>query len=419
MTYTTNGNGTFTYNGVNYTPGQVIPITVGATNGSYVGTTVGDHALVFEVTNQLNSQKSSNATVKYINNDFSLSTTGDGTLNLGQTQNLNVFLAQLLPDAAITYQVRFVYESGSTGNGSIRNNGVTQSLGLYAPISLGTTPLTFVPSQPGLVKIGVEVINNSGLKKTSVIMLNIQATDFSISSALTNSNIVVGQPSSISFDLSEVTSSGTEYEMKYVVNQGNATLQNSGSTLPQNVWENVPVGSYFRDLVVNSSDAVSITFSVRNKLSGITKTSNLSVTPYTNPTLTNVLTGENNSGEYSCNGGECSRTYSKYISFNAVLNPGATLTSVKITVGFSNDANSAQIGTKTFLITNFTKATTTSNGRNVPGTVPGYITFDWFETDIYRDYFFNNKNYTLEITDSNGVVSTMTGVFTGSLTDNQ
>lgn len=419
MTFTTTGSGTFNYNGNSYSAGQIIPISVGATNGSYVGTSVGDHALVFEVTNQLNSKKSSNATVKYINNDFTLSTTGDGTLFMGQTQDFNVFLSQLLPDASITYQVRCVFESGTTGSGNIQKNGVNESLGVYSGVGLGTTTLRFVPTKPGLIRIGVEVVNNSGLKKTSLILLNVQSTDFDISSALTNSNIVVGVDNGISFDLSENLASGTEYEMKYVINQGNATLKNAGATLTQNVWENVTVGSYFRDLVVNSSDAVSITFSVRNKLSGVTKTTTLSTTPYTNPTLTNVLTGENNSGSFNCGGGQCTRTYSKYISFNPVLNAGATLTSVKITVEYSNDDNGATVGTKNYTITNFTKATSSSNDPGIAGTANGYITFKWFDAEISQDYFFNNKNYTLEITDSNGVISTMTGVFTGSLTDNQ
>ncbi len=251
--------------------------------------------------------------------------------------------------------------------------------------------------------------------------MNIQSTDFDISSALINSNVIMGEETNISFDLSEDIVSGTEYEMKYIITDGNADVKNNGIALVQNVWENVTVGSYFRGLVINSSDDVKITFTVRNKLSGITKTSILNITPYKKPTLTNILTGENNSGTFNCGGGECTRTYSKYIAFNTVLNAGATLSSVKITVEYGNDSNpnGPVVGTKNYTITNFTKATTNSNPINSSGSASGYITFTWFSAELTQDFFFNNKNYTLTITDSNGVINTQTGVFTESLTDTQ
>ena len=419
MTFSTTGTGTFTYDGTTYTAGQNIPISIGASSGSYKGTTDGEHSIVFTVTNQLNSSKSSTVKLNYINNDFTLSSAGDGSFYMGQSQDLTIFLSQLIPDNSITYQVRYGFESGTTGNGIIQKNGINEALGVYTDIALGTQDLKFIPTKPGLVKVSIDVVNNLGVKKTTIILLNVQSTDFTITSALVNSNVIVGEETSISFDLSENITSSTEYEMKYVITQGNADLKNSGTTLVQNVWENVNVGSYFRELTINSSSDVKITFSVRNKLSGVIKTSNLNITPYTKPSLTNILTGENNSGTFNCGGGECTRTYSKYISFNSVLNSGATLTSVKITVGYSNDAGTAQVGYKTFTITNFTKATVSNNPAGIEGTATGYITFKWFNSEIAFDYFFDGKPYTLEITDSNGVTNTINGTFTGSLADNQ
>ena len=73
MTFITTG--TFTCGGTASSPGQIIPITVGLTNGSYKGSTVGAHDLLFTVVNQNSVQKTSAVKLTYSVNDFSFSTT--------------------------------------------------------------------------------------------------------------------------------------------------------------------------------------------------------------------------------------------------------------------------------------------------------------------------------------------------------
>ncbi|WP_311266685.1 hypothetical protein, partial [Xanthomonas sp. WCS2017Noco2-62] len=73
----------------------------------YIGTSSGNHNVSFTVTNQNNLTKSAQVNITYKNNDFSLSTSGDGSLNVNQEKNFNVFLSQNASDNDITYQVKY------------------------------------------------------------------------------------------------------------------------------------------------------------------------------------------------------------------------------------------------------------------------------------------------------------------------
>jgi len=64
MTYVSSLGGTFTYAGVTYTAGQVIPFVQGNSTGIYKGTAAGVHSIVFTVRNPRNVTK--NATVLII-----------------------------------------------------------------------------------------------------------------------------------------------------------------------------------------------------------------------------------------------------------------------------------------------------------------------------------------------------------------
>ena len=419
LRFTTSSTGTFKYGGITYTAGEIIPFIIGASSGDYVSSVSGNHNITFTVTNQLNLSKTANVSLSYINNDFTLSSSGDGSLYLNQTKDFNVFLSQLTPDPNITYQVKYSFDSGTTGDGTISNGGNPVALGSYKPINLNSTPLTFSASAVGTVNVLIEVKNSNGLLKSTIVMFNIKTVEFTFTGGAQNSNIYVNDNTFLNFDLSEVVPSGTNYEMSFYPSEGNATIKDSGNTLNSYQWYDITTGAFQRELTALTQGSISMVFTVRNKTTLQKKTITVTINAYQKPTLTNIRTGEGNSDTFNCGGGECTRTYSKFLSFTPVINSGATLKSVIITVGWGYDLTSSQSGTKTFVITDFTTGTSNNFPIKNPGSYNGYINFDWFNADIRGDYYFNGQNYTLEVTDSNGIKSTLTGVFSSSFTDFQ
>ena len=178
MTYTTSGTGTFVYNGTTYTAGEVIPVTKGSTNGQYIGTTGGAHDIVFTVTNQ--DAKSKNSTVKlnYTINDFTLSSSGDGTLNINAAKTFNLFLSQQTIDNSISYEVKYTIGSGSVGNGTITKGGIAVPYGTFQTISKGTSEFVFNGTAEGNVIIIAEVKDSNGITHSTNLNFNVRYAYF-------------------------------------------------------------------------------------------------------------------------------------------------------------------------------------------------------------------------------------------------
>ena len=403
MTFTTSSTGTFTYNGVEYTAGQIIPFVIGASTGSYKGTKAGKHDLVFTATNQINTSKSASVQVSFINNDFSLSTTGDGSMFVNQTKDLSIFLSQLIPDNSITYEVKYSFDSGTVGNGTLTNAGNAVSFGSYQPIALNSTPIVFKATSFGRVYLLIEVKNSNGLMKSSTVMLDIKNADFSFNGGAQSNVTTVNNPVALSLDLTEVVPSGTDYEMSYNIVQGSGTLRNSGAFLTPLTYYPVNVGSFSRDLVPSSQGNVSVVLTVRNKVTLQTKNINITVQAYQKPVLTNIRTAMRIGRAYNCGGGSCQRDYDYMLSFTSTLDSGATIANITLSVNDANHSNDL----RTFVITNYAH------------TLDGYIPIKsqgWKISDYWE---FDGKTYTLVITDSNGYSNTYTGTWTNSESDFQ
>ncbi|WP_289058749.1 TraQ conjugal transfer family protein, partial [uncultured Flavobacterium sp.] len=272
MTFTTTGTGTFVYNGTEYTPGEVIPVTKGSSNGQYIGTTGGAHDVVFTVTNQDAKSKSATVKLNYINNDFTLSSSGDGSLNVNSTKAFNLFLSQQTADNAITYEVKYTIGAGSVGTGTITQGGVNVPFGTATPISNGTTQLVFNGTAEGAVIINAEVKGSNGITHTAVLNFSVKGISYTFSGASQDNSLFVTASTNINFDISETAASGTNYEMKYAFTEGNGQIKNGANTVLANQWESVNIGSYNRTFVGTAVGTVKVLFTVRNKTSLVEKT---------------------------------------------------------------------------------------------------------------------------------------------------
>lgn len=419
MTFTTSSTGTFTYNGVEYTAGQIIPFTNGASTGSYKGTKDGKHDIEFTATNQINVSKSSTVQLNYINNDFTLSTTGDGSLFVNQTKDLSVFLSQLIPDNSISYQVKYSFDSGTIGNGTLTNAGNPISLGSYQTIDLNSTPIVFKATSFGKVNLLVEVKNSNGLLKSSTIMLDIRNADFIFSGGAQSNLTTVNNPVGVAFELSEVVPSGTDYEMNYNISQGTGILKNGATNLTPFTWYPISVANFTRDFVPTSQGSVNIVVTVRNKVTLQSKNITINLNVYLKPTLTNIRTAMKViRGEYSCGGGECDRDYGYGISYSVTLNPSATLKEIILKVTDRNRPGHSSTGLKTFVINNFTYNVVPPPYQSNPA-INGYLNFFAMGAELNEYLDFDGQTYTLTVTDSNGYTNTYTGTYTNDESDFQ
>jgi len=393
LMFTSSSTGTFTYNGITYTAGQMVPIAIGASSGEYIGSVSGEHNISFTVTNQFNISKTANVSLNYINNDFTLSSAGDGSMFINQNKNINVFLSQLIPDPAIGYQVKYSFDSGTVGNGTLKQGGTLLSLGQYQNINLGSTALVFNATQSGLVNLLIEVKNSNGLLKSSVVAINIINAEFTFIGASQSTRLFInGDPGdgTLNFDVTEAATSGTNYQMSFTVQSGIAQVKNGGVVQNPSQWYDITPGAFQRQMSVSSVGNITIVFSVRNLSTLQIKTVSITVEGYRRPTFTNVRTGVSWSETYFCQGGTC-REFRYLFSYNPITNTGATVQQIVLTI-----YDPKYFTTRTFTMTNM--------AFNFPG---GYHNFALQNAKVNDGWGTNNQFYNLIITDSNGVTNSM------------
>jgi len=388
MTFTTSSTGTFIYNGTSYTAGQVIPFVVGASTGSYKGTKSGKHDLKFTITNQLNSIKNADVSLNFINNDFTLSSTGDGSMFVNQTKDITLFMSQLLPDPSITYEVKYSFDSGTVGTGILTKDGSPVSLGSYQPIGLNSTPLIFKASTFGKIYLLIEVKNSNGLLHSSTVMIDIKNADFNFNGGLTNNNPFVDATDIINFDLSEVATSGTDYEISYTSTSGNQTVKDGTTTMNPFQWYPVVIGTFQKNLTTLTQGKNTLVFTVRNKVTLQTKTVTINVNSYQKPIPINVYTSID---FFARSGHQDSWDFYMYMEFKK--DPTATIVSIQLTIESDVfNINTSTVGT-------------------IVGDSRGSMFLHINDNSGNPRNRYRNKPFTLLVSDSNGVQYVYNGIW--------
>jgi hypothetical protein len=280
MVFTSSATGTFNYNGVNYNQGQPITVTAGNFTGTYTGSDSGVHDVEFTVTNANSTpvSKSDNVSITYSNIDFNLTSSGDGSLFVNTDKDFNVFLSQSLTDPSITYQVVFTLTTGTVGDGALTRSGTPITYGTAYPISLGSSTYTFSASSVGLVNILATVTDSNGQVHDTTVAMNVQNIDFAFSGAAQQTTIGINEFTNLNFDITESASSGSQYQMKYVIVNGSGNLSNGGTALNANVWYNVNIGSYSWDFESVASGDVELLFTARNQTTLVEHTQSIDIT---------------------------------------------------------------------------------------------------------------------------------------------
>ncbi|POS00534.1 hypothetical protein Q361_1731, partial [Flavobacterium croceum DSM 17960] len=374
MTYSTSGTGTLVYNGVYISPGQSFAMSAGAFNMTYIGTSAGIHNVALNCSNNtlpvISMGTSFDITFSYP--DFNLSTSGDGSLLLNTQKDFNVYLSQITTAPYNSYLVKFTLNSGSTGSGQIFKNNLPISYGTYNPIGLGNNGYQFKATAVGNVSITCEVKDNNGIVHTSILTFGVTGISYTFSAAAQNSSLQIGESSPINFDITESTPSGTNYEMKYVFQQGNGTISNGSNAVSTNVWEPVNIGSYNRTFTATTIGTVKILFTVRNALTLVEATQVITINATQN---TSTYT-------FTANNVLSSTMVGNSIPFNFVLTQSGTA-QTNYTMLFTTTGNG-----------NFVyNGTTYTNGQAI-NIVPGSF------SGVYTGTSAGNHNVTFTVTNN-------------------
>ncbi|MEP5339271.1 MAG: TraQ conjugal transfer family protein, partial [Algibacter sp.] len=275
MVFTSTDEGTFDYNGITYNQGEPIAVTSGNFTGSYNGSVSGAHQVVFTVTNAnaIPISHSNDMAITFDNIDFNLSTTGDSSLYVGNSENINLYLTQVQNDENITYAVVYSFNSNSAGGGEIKSDDNTSIiLGQSYPISPGNSSTSFKATQIGLVIIDITVTDSNNISHTSQVTFDAENIDFTFSGAPQQNTIETGETTNLNFNINEAVTSGASYQMKYEILSGNGNVKDGGTTQAVNTYYNVNTDSYSWEFESTDNGTVELLFTALNTTTNVTQT---------------------------------------------------------------------------------------------------------------------------------------------------
>ncbi len=279
LVYVSDKNSEVIYNGLNYTQGEVIPVTSGASSLIYIGKEGGLNNITFTTTNSNTTPLAINddINITYENIDFNVSASGDGDVFVNENKTLNLFISQQVSDPSISYQVRYSIASGSIGAGTLEVNGNPIIFGSLSPISLGTTEIDFTGTILGIINLKIEVIDSNNISHEDIVRLNVENIDFDFSAVAQSSTLTLGEQTNINFNINESADSGTQYEFKYKLNSGRGDVVVGSTSRNVNVWYPLSLGASSWSFISTNAENIEIEFTARNKSTRVEKTAVVSI----------------------------------------------------------------------------------------------------------------------------------------------
>jgi len=128
--FSTTGSGTLNYNGNTINPGQSFTITAGNSNGTYTGTSSGNHSIDFTVTSSSGATADDDVSIFYDSIDFSFGATGTKPSEIVNTDLPINFSFSQTSGTLLTYTMQYT----STSSGDFLYNGTRYSPGQQIPI---------------------------------------------------------------------------------------------------------------------------------------------------------------------------------------------------------------------------------------------------------------------------------------------
>jgi|AntAceMinimDraft_11_1070367.scaffolds.fasta_scaffold02502_8 hypothetical protein len=171
MTYSSNGDGVLTIEGVDYNPGENIALTSvpGTFNGSYTGNSVGNHQVTFRVVSSNNITEDKTININFNTIGFQISVPANLSIKETLTESFNVVINPDRTDLNVNYEIQLVTDQ----NGTFNFGGI--SPGIYLPASTGNNTFNYTPMDyaNGTHIITVSVRDNLGNTNVENIVVNV------------------------------------------------------------------------------------------------------------------------------------------------------------------------------------------------------------------------------------------------------
>lgn len=424
LRYSSSSDGTISYLGTTYTPGQQFPIEVGTSTLLYQGLEEGNHAITLTATSSLGLEKSVSFTLEFEHQDYNFTANTNATpVFEGSNKDINFFINENVSGGS--YLMNFVILGGNPVVTDHNGNNVLQG----DIISVPATGFVWsvISNDSETVSLIFEVVNGTGLEKSQLINITFDEFEEPFVFDVTKSTgpILEGVPYSMNANIAPTgnRSPSTDYHMYFSFPEANAgTITLGGITYQTGDKIPLVVGNNNFTFTATTNGSFVLDFDANNS-SGENEDDTIFLDPINAPVIRNVRTARIKYNKRSCGNG-CNWNVYQAVDFDYELDPRASVSKAKFIVYNSRVSPTlGGIGNKSY---NFNpenaKVIDQSNsfGDDSDKVTGEYyaLSFDEFiRTGHWFD--FNNNNYTLTLTDSYNQTVTVTGRFTASAIDNK
>ncbi|PIB39071.1 TraQ conjugal transfer family protein [Maribacter sp. 4G9] len=203
-------------------------------------------------------------------NEYTLeATTPINQVNVNESRSFSVSIFNTGKDKSVTHERAFFLIQGS---GEITNADESQEIEKekYEPIIDGTYGFNIQLLEPGESKLVVATRDSNGQVKNDTLTYNVNVVDFAFTADPAKNSAFVGEDVNVNFTLNENQGSGGQYQMRYVIEEGNITMTSGGSPVQAGTLTNVSLGNFSWTASIETQQLVRLKFFVRNE-SGVEK----------------------------------------------------------------------------------------------------------------------------------------------------
>ncbi len=262
LNYFITGGDAQLYNGNSpITPSQYFSVVPGSFAYDFIGQQAGTYEVTFLLRDSNGQILEEQVTIVVDNNDFTVSMTPSKASEFSNEPVTVIVDIDETPEGANdNYEAFF----SSSANGSMQINGVTYGPGEKFNLSAGINTISYTGTEAATHNIVLSVESSSDVTRTANASISYDQVDFSFTGGAQNTEISVGETTSLNFNITE-SSGSSDYRMRFSIN-GNAIIRDANGSVvsPGNLY-NIPKGNFNWSLEGTDDNDVSLVFTAVNE----------------------------------------------------------------------------------------------------------------------------------------------------------
>lgn len=261
MYYETDGNGTLQFAGEEYAPGAMIPLTEMVSTAIYTPSMTGTHELTFTVKDSNGVNKSDGASVTVNNGTFSFSVASSPSkLLVGETSNLNMYLAQDITNPLASYSMSYEIE-GDDAN-ILDGSGNKVEPGVFILVEPGNFSWSFDSQHTGAYGLEFTIRDNTGMQAVDNVVLEVNGNSFDLTASAATPTAKYGTGIPVNLNISEaVSGTGETYLLRFASDMGGHIAYN-GNEYSAGESISVPTGDFQMEYFADVKGVHGIAFTV-------------------------------------------------------------------------------------------------------------------------------------------------------------